>query len=154
MKKPILAALAIGLVASTAGYIFNLSPAIAKDDKTGTLLAQNNVVKTPSGLQYEDMVVGKGVSPRQGQTVVVHYTGTFTNGQKFDSSRDRGQPFTFPLGAGRVIKGWDEGVASMKVGGRRKLTVPPHLAYGERGMGNVIPPNSTLLFDVELLGIQ
>ncbi len=152
MKKALIAALGISLVASTVACLSN--PAMSKDSNDGTLLAQNNVVKTPSGLQYEDKVVGKGAAPRQGQTVVVHYTGWLTNGTKFDSSRDRNQPFTFELGAGRVIKGWDEGVASMKVGGRRTLTVPPHLGYGERGFGNIIPPNSTLIFDVELLGIQ
>lgn len=112
------------------------------------------VVTTPSGLKYKDKVVGKGAAPRPGQKVFVHYTGWLTNGQKFDSSRDRGQPFDFTLGAGQVIKGWDEGVASMKVGGRRELTVPPHLGYGARGFPGAIPPNSTLIFDVELLGIQ
>jgi FKBP-type peptidyl-prolyl cis-trans isomerase len=110
--------------------------------------------RTPSGLEYEDLVVGAGASPRVGQTVVVHYTGWLTTGKKFDSSVDRNQPFTFPLGQGRVIKGWDEGVASMKVGGKRKLTIPPQLAYGDRGFPGAIPPNSTLVFEVELLRLD
>ena len=110
--------------------------------------------KTASGLQYEDVVVGQGAAPKAGQTVVVHYTGWLMDGTKFDSSRDRGQPFKFVLGQGRVIKGWDEGLATMKVGGRRTLIIPPDLAYGARGAGDVIPPNATLKFDVELLGIE
>jgi peptidylprolyl isomerase len=112
------------------------------------------VVTTPSGLRYEDICVGKGASPRPGQTVVVHYTGTLSDGRKFDSSRDKNQPFSFQIGAGQVIKGWDEGIATMKVGGRRKLTIPPELAYGPRGAGNLIPPNATLIFDVELLELR
>jgi peptidylprolyl isomerase len=109
---------------------------------------------TPSGLKYKDIVEGTGASPTNGQTVTVHYTGTLTDGSKFDSSRDRGQPFSFPIGAGRVIKGWDEGVATMKMGGRRELVIPPELGYGARGAGGVIPPNATLVFDVELLSAQ
>jgi FKBP-type peptidyl-prolyl cis-trans isomerase len=109
---------------------------------------------TASGLEYEDEVVGSGDSPKPGQTVVVHYTGRLTNGTKFDSSRDRGAPFTFPIGRGKVIAGWDEGVATMKVGGRRKLTIPSNLAYGPRGVSGVIPPNATLVFDVELLELR
>jgi len=112
------------------------------------------VVTLPSGLKYEDVKVGTGASPRKGQTAVVHYTGWLTTGKKFDSSRDRGQPFEFAVGMGQVIKGWDEGVATMKVGGRRKLTVPPQLGYGDAGAGGVIPPKSTLIFDVELLSIK
>jgi FKBP-type peptidyl-prolyl cis-trans isomerase len=102
-------------------------------------------------LQIEDIRPGAGPEAKAGQTVIVHYVGTLTNGQKFDSSRDRGQGFSFPLGAGRVIKGWDQGVAGMKVGGLRKLTIPPHLGYGASGFPPVIPPNSTLVFEVELL---
>jgi FKBP-type peptidyl-prolyl cis-trans isomerase FkpA len=105
-------------------------------------------------LEIENLREGTGPEARAGQTVVVHYTGTLTNGQKFDSSRDRGEGFAFPLGGGRVIKGWDQGVAGMKVGSVRKLTIPPHLAYGERGFPPVIPPNSTLVFEVELLQIK
>lgn len=108
-------------------------------------------VTTESGLKYEDIVVGTGVSPQPGHQVTVHYTGTLEDGTKFDSSLDRGQPFTFPIGAGRVIKGWDEGVMTMKVGGKRKLVIPPQLGYGARGAGGVIPPNATLVFEVELL---
>lgn len=109
---------------------------------------------TASGLQYEEIQAGTGVQPKKGDVVQVHYTGWLTNGTKFDSSRDRGEPFEFKLGAGRVIKGWDEGVATMKVGGKRKLVLPPDLAYGSRGAGGVIPPNAELVFEVELLGIQ
>jgi peptidylprolyl isomerase len=112
---------------------------------------------TPSGLQIEDTVVGTGASPATGQKCVMHYTGWLwvngAKGQKFDSSVDRGRPFEFPIGMGRVIKGWDEGVASMKVGGKRTLLIPPQLGYGDRGAGGVIPPGATLLFEVELLGL-
>lgn len=111
-------------------------------------------VKTQSGLQYVDEVVGKGVNPKAGQTVTVHYTGRLTNGTKFDSSVDRDEAFNFVIGVGQVIKGWDEGVLTMKVGGKRKLIIPPELGYGQRGAGNAIPPNSTLIFDVELLGVK
>ncbi|HEX6042717.1 FKBP-type peptidyl-prolyl cis-trans isomerase [Longimicrobium sp.] len=108
---------------------------------------------TPSGLQYRDDAVGDGPEAKSGQTVSVHYTGTLLDGKKFDSSRDRGQPFQFGLGAGQVIRGWDEGVAGMKVGGRRTLVIPPELGYGSRAIGP-IPPNSTLRFEVELLGVR
>lgn len=116
--------------------------------------SSENVVTTDSGLQYVDLTEGTGATPQTGQTVVVHYTGTLENGQKFDSSRDRNQPFKFKLGVGQVIKGWDEGISTMKVGGRRKLIIPADLGYGARGAGGVIPPNATLIFDVELLRIS
>ena len=108
---------------------------------------------TESGLQYEDIVEGTGAMPQSGQRVTVHYTGTLEDGTKFDSSRDRNRPFSFTIGVGQVIKGWDEGVASMRVGGQRNLIIPPELGYGSRGAGGVIPPDATLLFDVELLRI-
>ena len=109
--------------------------------------------KTSSGLTIEDVVVGNGAAASAGDNVTVHYTGWLANGGKFDSSKDRNDPLVFPLGAGRVIPGWDEGVQGMQVGGTRKLTIPPELGYGARGAGGVIPPNATLLFEVELLGI-
>ncbi len=120
----------------------------------GSMAENNQEVTTPSGLKYVDQAVGTGEAAVVGKNVSVHYTGWLENGKKFDSSVDRGQPFSFPLGAGRVIKGWDEGVQGMKVGGKRKLTIPSDLGYGSRGAGGVIPPNATLVFDVELLGVH
>ena len=114
---------------------------------------EGNEVTTASGLQYIDLKVGGGTTAQHGQTATVHYTGWLENGKKFDSSLDRGQPFSFPLGAGRVIKGWDEGVQGMKVGGKRKLIIPSGLGYGARGAGGAIPPHATLIFEVELLGV-
>ena len=108
---------------------------------------------TDSGLKYDDTVIGDGATAVKGQTVSVHYTGWLTDGEKFDSSKDRNDPFQFQLGAGRVIRGWDEGVQGMKVGGTRRLTIPPQLGYGAAGAGGVIPPNATLVFEVELLAI-
>jgi peptidylprolyl isomerase len=116
---------------------------------------EKNATTTASGLKYIDEVVGTGASPKAGQQVTVHYTGTLTDGSKFDSSRDRNQPFTFVIGRGQVIKGWDEGVLTMKIGGKRHLIIPADLGYGARGAGGgLIPPNATLIFDVELLGVQ
>jgi peptidylprolyl isomerase len=112
------------------------------------------VITTKSGLKYIDELEGTGATAKAGDQVSVHYTGKLKDGTKFDSSVDRNKPFDFPLGAGRVIKGWDEGVAGMKVGGHRKLTIPPDLGYGSRGAGGVIPPNATLVFDVELLAVD
>lgn len=114
---------------------------------------EETLVTTDSGLQYEDIVEGTGAMPQRGQRVTVHYTGTLEDGTKFDSSRDRRRPFSFTIGVGQVIKGWDEGVSSMRVGGQRKLVIPPELGYGTRGAGGIIPPNATLVFDVELLRI-
>ncbi|MCP6762686.1 MAG: FKBP-type peptidyl-prolyl cis-trans isomerase [Fischerella sp. CENA71] len=116
--------------------------------------SEANVVTTPSGLKYIDLEEGTGATPQPGQTVTVHYTGTLENGKKFDSSRDRNQPFKFKIGQGQVIKGWDEGLSTMKVGGRRQLIIPAELGYGARGAGGVIPPNATLIFDVELLKVS
>ncbi|MGF1676493.1 MAG: FKBP-type peptidyl-prolyl cis-trans isomerase [Rivularia sp. (in: cyanobacteria)] len=136
------------------------SPASTTVTENNTPKASNNnmsdekVVTTPSGLKYEVLEEGTGATPKSGQTVSVHYTGTLEDGTKFDSSRDRGQPFQFQIGQGQVIKGWDEGLSTMKVGDRRKLTIPPELGYGSRGAGGVIPPNATLIFDVELLGVS
>jgi peptidylprolyl isomerase len=110
-------------------------------------------VTSPSGLKYTDLVEGTGPTPQKGQMLTVHYTGTLTNGNKFDSSVDRGQPYEFRIGTGAVIKGWDEGLMTMKVGGKRRLVIPPALGYGASGTPN-IPPNSTLIFEVELLGIK
>jgi FKBP-type peptidyl-prolyl cis-trans isomerase len=112
------------------------------------------VIKTASGLQYEEVTVGTGAEAKAGMQVTAHYHGTLTDGTVFDSSYTRGQPFGFRLGGGQVIKGWDEGIAGMKVGGKRRLTIPPDLGYGERGAGGAIPPNATLVFDVELVDVK
>ncbi|MFO0964368.1 MAG: FKBP-type peptidyl-prolyl cis-trans isomerase [Gemmataceae bacterium] len=115
---------------------------------------KGKVVESKSGLKYTDEKVGDGKEAKAGDTVEVHYTGTLKNGKKFDSSRDRGRPFSFKLGVGMVIKGWDEGVAGMKEGGKRALIIPPELGYGKRGAGDVIPPDAELHFDVELLKVK
>lgn len=123
--------------------------------QTGTTqAAMENATQTQSGLRYVDVQPGTGNAPKTGQRVTVHYTGTLEDGTKFDSSVDRGQPFTFTIGIGQVIRGWDEGVATMKEGGKRKLIIPASLGYGAKGAGNVIPPNATLLFDVELIKVE
>ncbi|NJN30098.1 MAG: FKBP-type peptidyl-prolyl cis-trans isomerase [Synechococcales cyanobacterium RM1_1_8] len=134
-----------------ANAIANLAAPSPADPE---LSAATELITLDSGLQYLDLVAGDGASPQKGQTVKVHYTGTLEDGTQFDSSRDRKRPFSFKIGVGQVIKGWDEGVATMKVGGRRQLVIPAALAYGDRGAGGVIPPGATLLFDVELLGIS
>jgi FKBP-type peptidyl-prolyl cis-trans isomerase len=121
---------------------------------SGPAKVSGSPTTTPSGLQYWDIVVGNGPTAVPGNMVHVHYSGYLTNGEKFDSSRDRNEPFSFPLGAGQVIKGWDEGVAGMKVGGQRQLRIPPELGYGSAGAGGAIPPNAILVFDVELLGVD
>ena len=131
---------------------------MASKPQPGSKILSDNTVTTPSGLRYIDTVVGEGAEPHIGQIVTVHYTGwLFNNGEKgakFDSSVDRGKPFKFTIGVHQVITGWDEGVATMKVGGKRTLILPPDLGYGARGAGAGIPPNSTLIFDVELLGTE
>jgi peptidylprolyl isomerase len=143
---------------AVAANLTETTPASTSVTQNQTLIASNtmsdNVVTTPSGLKYIELEEGTGATPERGQTVVVHYTGTLENGNKFDSSRDRNSPFEFKIGTGQVIKGWDEGLSTMKVGGRRQLIIPAELGYGSRGAGGVIPPNATLLFDVELLGIK
>jgi peptidylprolyl isomerase len=142
---------------STAGTTTATSPAgrtvtPAPTQRTGPITLENPTVTT-SGLRYQDLVVGDGPTPQPGQRVTVHYTGYFTDGRKFDSSLDRGQPFTFVLGVGQVIAGWDEGLATMKVGGKRILYIPARLGYGSRGQGP-IPPDTDLVFEVELLDVR
>lgn len=144
-------------------YLFALALAVVlvfllKGRVQAAEVDMSKAVKTPSGLQYVDSTPGTGAEAKSGQTVSVHYTGWLyeggKKGAKFDSSVDRGEPFDFSLGAGRVIKGWDEGVAGMKIGGKRTLIIPPDLGYGSRGAGSAIPPNATLMFDVELLALK
>jgi peptidylprolyl isomerase len=129
------------------------SPESTMNDKTGAA-GSDKMIKTPSGLQYEDLVPGSGASPSPGKKVVVHYTGWLTDGKKFDSSLDKNEPFTFVIGAGQVIPGWDEGVMTMKIGGKRRLVIPAALGYGAAGAGGVIPPNATLVFEVILLDVR
>jgi peptidylprolyl isomerase len=144
------ALLAVAVIACSAGAAAAIAPASAQ--------TAGSTMTTPSGLKIIDIKVGSGAMPKTGQTCVMHYTGWLyengAKGKKFDSSVDRGQPFEFPIGMHRVIAGWDEGVATMKVGGKRTLIIPPELGYGARGAGGVIPPNATLIFDVELLGVK
>ena len=138
--------------AATTGSLAVIAPTVAPAQGTGKMTT------TASGLQIEDTQVGTGATPARGQTCVMHYTGWLydngAKGKKFDSSVDRGQPFEFRIGVGQVIQGWDEGVATMQVGGKRTLIIPANLGYGARGAGGVIPPNATLIFDVELLGVK
>jgi peptidylprolyl isomerase len=140
-----------------AGTLMALALIVAGAMATPTATAQSTMT-TQSGLKITDSKIGTGATPKPGQSCIVHYTGWLyengAKGKKFDSSVDRGQPFEFPVGMHRVIDGWDEGVASMKVGGKRTLIIPPDLGYGARGAGGVIPPNATLIFDVELLGVK
>jgi peptidylprolyl isomerase len=143
---------AFALVTALAGLFAAAQPTPASAQAVGTTMT------TPSGLKITDTQVGTGATPKTGQICVMHYTGWLyengAKGKKFDSSVDRGQPFEFPIGRQRVIPGWDEGVATMKVGGKRTLVIPPELGYGARGAGGVIPPNATLIFDVELLDVK
>ncbi len=144
--------LIVALIASAA--IFSYASWKRNQPSGITQIQGENMVTTDSGLMYEDVVVGEGPQAKAGDTVSVHYTGWLEDETKFDSSKDRNQPFEFPLGGGRVIKGWDEGVAGMQVGGTRKLIIPSELGYGSRGAGGVIPPDATLIFEVELLAIN
>lgn len=158
--------IALGFAACANQPVDRTGPAAPRNQSTATpdrtlkgaemdsFVMPANLQSMPSGLQYVVDQPGTGSQPKAGQTVSVHYTGWLTDGTKFDSSRDRNKPFEFPLGQGRVIKGWDEGVAAMKIGEKRTLVIPPGLGYGARGAGGIIPPNATLVFKVELLGAR
>lgn len=137
------------IIAASAFFIWS-----SRSTKAPQAISEGNMITTASGLQYEDLLVGEGAQAQPGDTVSVHYTGWLQDGTKFDSSLDRGQPFTFTLGRGEVIKGWDEGVAGMRAGGKRRLVIPPDLGYGSQGAGGVIPPGATLIFEVELVEIK
>lgn len=158
-RKGAVAALAL---AAGLGLVVTLAAACSSEEEEGSPTqaaggpppVSGEATTTPSGLKYIDIKVGTGVSPQAGQTVVVNYTGWLTDGTKFDSSLDRGQPFSFVIGIGAVINGWDEGVATMKVGGQRRLIIPPALGYGASGYPGVIPGNAELIFDVELLQVE
>ena len=143
-----------GVVPPNATLIIEVELLEVRPQATQTEVDEDDYTTTESGLQYYDIEEGDGPSPEAGDTVVVHYTDWLEDGTKFDSSLDRGEPFPFALGAGGVIPGWDEGVATMQVGGKRQLVIPPDLAYGEQGAGGVIPPDATLVFEVELLEIR
>ncbi len=156
MRRPMNRRVALMAAASAAAGVLLGSRAVSA--QTSSAKPTGKTMTTPSGLQIIDTKEGTGATPTRGQTCVMHYTGwLYENGQKgkkFDSSVDRNEPFEFPIGMKRVIAGWDEGVATMKVGGKRTLIIPPELGYGARGAGGVIPPNATLMFDVELLGVK
>jgi len=156
MSKPRITLTAILVLVAAAAWAQSgaKKTASARPNTSAPTKVTGEPTKTPSGLEYWDITVGTGPVAEKGQKVKVHYTGWLTTGKKFDSSVDAGKPFDFTLGAGDVIKGWDEGVAGMKVGGKRQLRIPPNLAYGERGYPGVIPPNSTLIFDVQLISVQ
>ncbi len=159
MKQKLLVALAaFALVGSAAAQSTASAGKPAAAPVTATNKEGSKVITTATGLKYEDVKVGTGAEAKAGQLATVHYTGWLwvdgKRGNKFDSSKDRNDPFAFPLGGGRVIKGWDEGVQGMKIGGTRILTLPPELGYGARGAGGAIPPNATLQFEVELLGLK
>lgn len=146
--------IAVLVVIVALGAFFAIQKGKQNPATGGGNVGSGDMVTTKSGLQYVDLVVGTGAEAIAGKSVTVHYTGRLQDGTKFDSSVDRGQPFTFTLGAGQVISGWDEGIAGMKVGGKRKLVIPPDLAYGAQGYPPVIPANATLMFDVELLDVK
>jgi peptidylprolyl isomerase len=145
---------ATGNIPANATLIMEIELLEVREPVTQTEVSPDQYTTTESGLKYYDIVVGDGATPSQGQVVTVHYTGWLEDGTVFDSSVERGEPFTFALGVGGVIPGWDEGLASMKVGGKRQLMVPADLAYGEQGSGGVIPPGATLIFDVELISVE
>jgi FKBP-type peptidyl-prolyl cis-trans isomerase FkpA len=151
--KTLILILAIALLASVGLAVAQTAPA-HKAAASGPTKVTGEPTKTASGLEYWDIKVGTGAVAQSGQNVTVDYTGWLTKGKKFDSSVGTGHPFDFMLGAGQVIKGWDEGVAGMKVGGKRQLRIPPDLAYGEKGYSGLIPPNSTLIFDVKLVDVK
>lgn len=140
--------------ATTVALFLFAAATVAHADTSAPSKTKGKPVTTPSGLKYWELKKGSGAVAKAGDSVQVHYTGWLTEGKKFDSSVDRGSPFVFKLGAGMVIKGWDEGVAGMKVGGKRQLHIPAELGYGTRGAGDAIPPNAELIFDVELLGVN
>jgi FKBP-type peptidyl-prolyl cis-trans isomerase len=148
----VVAGIGIGLISTLSGDVMTeQKPKQAKGAPKEATKGEDGTITTPSGLQYKDIKVGDGAEVKRGTRVRVHYTGTLTNGTKFDSSYDRNEPYALTVGAGEVIQGWDEGLQGMKVGGKRKLTVPSDLGYGERGRGTAIPPGATLLFDLEVV---